>query len=292
MRAFLCGSGLGAMGLPETCNAIIRLANRSHTLKVVYLGTATYDLPEQATIQTKLLREAGCIVTCVDIALCDSEPDALEAIAQADVILGSGGNTLFAMDRFAATGVDRLLREASERGAVMCGGSAGAIMFFDGGHSDSGDPTSFKRAMVDHEVVRDDSSWKYIRVSGLGLLPGLLCPHLDQVQSNGVLRCTDFESMMLKHPGELGIGLDHWAALHIDGEHYKVISFEGKSGSVLPDGSFGVGGVPGLWTFEVVDGKVHTSLASNQGLLANLLRPAATIDLDPNEQVIRNINKI
>ena len=30
--------------------------------------------------------------------------------------------------------------------------------------------------------------WKYIRVSGLGLLPGLLCPHHDRTQSNGVLR--------------------------------------------------------------------------------------------------------
>ncbi len=46
--------------------------------------------------------------------------------------------------------------------------------------------------------------WDYIRVDGLGFVPGLCCPHHDRVQSNGVLRATDFDDMMLRHPTEVG----------------------------------------------------------------------------------------
>ena len=38
--------------------------------------------------------------------------------------------------------------QAADRGAVIGGGSAGAICWFDGGHSDSFDPDTFKGAML------------------------------------------------------------------------------------------------------------------------------------------------
>lgn len=44
-------------------------------------------------------------------------------------------------------------------------------------------------------------SWEYIRVEGLGFFPGLICPHHDKIQSNGVPRCEDLNSMLLRHPG-------------------------------------------------------------------------------------------
>jgi len=54
-------------------------------------------------------------------------------------------------------------------------------------------------------------AWDYIRVEGLGFLPGLVCPHHDKTQSNGVLRASDFDEMLMRHSSELGIGIDHWA---------------------------------------------------------------------------------
>jgi dipeptidase E len=56
----------------------------------------------------------------------------------------------------------------------------------------------------------------------LGFLPGLVCPHHDKVQSNGVLRAIDFDAMLLRHAGEQGICIDHWAALCVDGDAYEV----------------------------------------------------------------------
>ena len=70
-----------------------------------------------------------------------------ERVGKADVILVSGGNSLFACDRWNKIGLSPMLRAAMERGAVLTGGSAGAICWFDAGHSDSWDPDTFKYAM-------------------------------------------------------------------------------------------------------------------------------------------------
>jgi hypothetical protein len=70
-----------------------------------------------------------------------------DLFSAADIIAVSGGNTLFGVNRWKRLGVDTMLREASERGAVMVGGSAGAICWFDGGHSDSFDPTTVRACM-------------------------------------------------------------------------------------------------------------------------------------------------
>jgi dipeptidase E len=59
-----------------------------------------------------------------------------EMLEGADIILVSGGNTLFAVDRWKLCGIDAAISRAASRGAVLCGGSAGAICWFDAGHSD------------------------------------------------------------------------------------------------------------------------------------------------------------
>jgi dipeptidase E len=121
-----------------------------------------------------------------------------------------------------------MFKKAAERGAVLAGGSAGAICWFEGGHSDSGDPDSYRvppppppessapppekkqrrespAEKISGEAAEKDSkkAWEYVRVPGLGLFPGLCCPHHDKVQSNGVLRAVDFEGMMKRHHGEV-----------------------------------------------------------------------------------------
>jgi dipeptidase E len=43
------------------------------------------------------------------------------------------------------------------------------------------------------------TSWEYVRVEALGILPGLVCPHFDKTQSNGVLRAADFDAMLKRY---------------------------------------------------------------------------------------------
>ena len=150
LKGLFVGSGSDGLNEAQVSSAIIALANKpAPSVNVLYVGTATYDLPGPRQRQTARFEEAGCAVRALELV--DVAPDRAQlasSVAAADVIIVSGGNTLFAVDRWVRLGVDALLREAMQRGAVLTGGSAGAICWFDGGHSDSMDPDSYKASML------------------------------------------------------------------------------------------------------------------------------------------------
>ena len=117
-----------------------------------------------------------------------------------------------------------------------------------------------------------------MRVSGLGFLPGIICPHADKVQSNGLLRILDFDDMLLRHRGERGICIDHFAALVVDGDDFSVLSVADKPGSLAADGTRVTdrSGRPGVWIKDVEeDGTITTAPAPLEGKLASILRSAA-----------------
>ena len=303
-----CFVGSGSDGLNDAlvCETIIGQTGKAAPV-VLYLGTATYDLAGPRSRQTERFVAAGCTCTTIDLAGDTSTWPSAEEMATlvgaCDIIIVSGGNTLWAIDRFHTAGLTPLLRDAMGRGAVLAGGSAGAICWFDAGHSDSMDPDSYKAAMLGAEDTGKDESggafageakpWEYVRVACLGFLPGLVCPHYDKVQSNGVLRATDFDGMMLDHAGETGIGIDHWAALLVDGADYAVLSLPGKPGSVLPDGTHSPeqAGVPGCWELHVVgEGVVERKVIPSKGKLSDLLKHATEIVPDERCDVSRRDN--
>src|SRR5690606_33251849 len=63
--------------------------------------------------------------------------DGKRKIEWADLIYVGGGNTLMMMKKWRRFGVDELLKEAFDKGKVLCGVSAGSICWFDFGISDS-----------------------------------------------------------------------------------------------------------------------------------------------------------
>jgi dipeptidase E len=297
IKGVFCGSGSDAMFDPRMCKTILELVDKpTEEIHVVYLGTATYDISQFRTRQTQRFVEAGCQVHPLKVV--DQIPENMhELIDEADIIVVGGGNTLFALDRWHRLGLIPTIRRAMERGCVLTGGSAGAICWFDGGHSNAADPDTFKQFRME-KFGRDSSinvvdeiyatssdeikDWKYIRVSAMGFLPGLVTPHHDRVQSNGVLRAYDFDDMLLENPGERGIGIDHWAALVVDGPNYRVVSLEDKEGTLSDDGEFvdDGSGVPGVWIKEAVDGKVVARVCPPEGKLTDILRVATNIQED------------
>ncbi len=73
------------------------------------------------------------VCVCTECRCATSNPSAEEMhskIENAHVILVSGGNTLYATDRWTALGLRDIFRSAMERGTVMTGGSAGAICWY------------------------------------------------------------------------------------------------------------------------------------------------------------------
>ena len=266
LRGLLCGSGAG-LAAPGMAELVVELVGReAAAIEVLYLGTATYDRAEARERQTGRLAELGCTVATLDVALESPPAEVIEEhIARADVLAVSGGNSLYAVDRWVDLAIDHLLRAAIDRGAVICGGSAGAICWFDGGHSDSMDPTSYRQPVADDDPRATD--WRYLRVDGLGVLPGLLCPHYDVTQRNGVLRAADFEQMLQRHAGETGLGLDDAAGLVLEGERYRIVA----AGE----------GEPAAWMMEADRSDVRCRRVEPAGSSSDILRPARSIEPDP-----------
>ena len=307
LRCLLAGSGSDMMNEEVVANTVLSMLPTSpskkhlQSVKVVYVGTASYDLNGPRQRQTEQFLKLGCVVKSLNVALSPLTPDDQILVNTADVLIFSGGNTLYAMDRWRLLGLDDLFRQAMERGVVLTGGSAGAVCWFQGAHSDSMDPKTWKGAMLStfsktgdesSEAPKDEDSaeaWPYIRIQGLGVLPGLVCPHHDKVQSNGSLRATDFDSMLLRYPNEVGICMDHFSALKIVGDSFRVLSLPDKDGSVLPNGDFSNDrkGRPGIWMKWVHNGKVRRRLCPSSGKLSELLLETTEVHTDPREEACR-----
>ena len=124
---------------------------------------------------------------------------------RADIIYVGGGNTLRLMNLFKRYGIVELLDNAKNRDCVLCGVSAGAICWNKYGNSDSRKFTS--------------ASTQLIKVTGLGYIDALYCPHYDTEPH----RQPDLKRMMKSTRG-VALAFDNCAALKIDGDKYEVLT--------------------------------------------------------------------
>lgn len=155
--------------------------------KALFVSTASSDSEGYTEAWKKIYEDKlGCTVDVLRLIKEKPMPSEIAAkIRQADIIYVGGGNTLMMMNLWRRLGVDELLREAYERGAVCCGASAGSICWFEYGVSDS-------------RQFKNKRSHEYIRVKGLGILKGLHCPHYDPVPSKTNWRLKGAEKLLKK----------------------------------------------------------------------------------------------
>ena len=209
--AIVASGGITKKGVTAFDREIIRLSGKKHP-KLLYLPTADSD----NELYWKHVRDRfGGLLKCqTDVLFLirqqPSRKEIREKILWADIVCVGGGNTLMMMRRWRHLGVDRLLKEAYRKGTVMCGVSAGAICWFESGHSDS-------------MWYYDPHAWAYIKVKGLGLVPGTFCPHYNG-STGRVPRRKRFAEMIRKSGG-FGIGVENDCAIEIiDGQYYKIVS--------------------------------------------------------------------
>mmetsp|Transcript_14414 Transcript_14414/g.20633 ORF Transcript_14414/g.20633 Transcript_14414/m.20633 type:complete len:320 (-) Transcript_14414:112-1071(-) len=230
----MVGAGCGAsLALPAIYNKVISLTSKSSSpsdVNVVYLGTASYDREDRFEAQTKGFKDAGCKIYKLNISEDDTVPEHSKMrqiiVDWADVVICSGGNTLYALIRWKELGVNLLLKEAAEKGVVLCGGSAGCVCWFSDIHTDSLRPDSVKnppKGMTPEEIA----NWHYERITGLGFVHALCVPHYDVAQSNGKKRAEDSDRLVLDNPELACIGIDEKAALVVVGDHVSCVSGDG-----------------------------------------------------------------
>ncbi len=213
MNKYIVAIGGGELCQLETLKIdqeIVALSGKKHP-KLLFIPTASSDAAGYVqVIQEVYGLRLGCTVDSLLLLREKPSRHEIEAkIRAADIIYVGGGNTLKMMNLWRRFGVDSLLRSAYERGAVLCGISAGAICWFESGHSDS---MSFYHP----------DNWQYIRVTGIKLLRGICCPHFDG-ETRGIKRKKSFSGMILKIGGH-GLAIDNRAAIIFCNDAYKIIS--------------------------------------------------------------------
>lgn len=200
------GGGSMAEGVTESIDReIVRLSGKKNP-SALFIPTASGDDPVYAENFRKVYGgKFGCKT---DTLLLLKNPPSLKDLKKkidgADIIYVGGGNTLMMMRRWRFLGIDKLLIKAATAGKVMAGTSAGAICWFNYGHSDS-------------EFYYHPDDWEWIRVKCLGILPFTTCPHCLKEG-----RMTHFIKMMKKNGG-VGIALDDCTAMEIKGNQFRIL---------------------------------------------------------------------
>lgn len=308
-RGILAGCGTTFFGTKYGASLLLEMTGKfkpnestkvEEPVLIAFIGTAGYDLDRKMKHHLIRLIEFGCDVREISVAdpgvskLREEDEKCLRE--DADIIFVSGGNSLYSIRRWEETGLDMVLKDIAitERGGrnvIFAGGSGGTICWFTSGHSGSAEPSTYLKATLLREADRgeeapESTEWPFIRVRGLGVLPGMVCPHYDMVGNNKVEREEDFKEMIKRHPSERGVAIDQWAAILFPGDGtYEVVSVPGK-GRENADSILDEGVLAGVYTLEVVPplGKVQRTTAPRKGQLSDLLRqPNGPLVKDPFE---------
>lgn len=184
---------------------ILELTGKKHP-KLLFIPTASSDSKGYCELIKKHFTRLEC--ESVDTLLLSQIHDKKEIenkILNTDAIYVGGGNTLRMMKTWRRLGVDDILRKAAEKDIVLSGISAGSICWFKYGNSDSKKFTS--------------GSDQLIKVTGLGLINALHCPHYN----TQVSRQKDLKRMMKNTPKLVGVALDDCSALEVVDDKYRII---------------------------------------------------------------------
>jgi dipeptidase E len=182
---------------------ILQLTNKKDPT-LLFIPTASYDSQNYYQVVNKHFMKLG-FSSVTPLYLSDkslTKKQIEKIILSHDAIYVGGGDTLRMMNIWRKIGVDRMLKQAYEQGVVLSGLSAGSICWFGYGNSDS----------------RKFSSNRLIKVTGLGLIDALHCPHYDAEPH----RQADLKRMM-KTTSKIAIALDNCAALEVVDNTYRII---------------------------------------------------------------------
>jgi dipeptidase E len=188
-------------GNDAICDLIVELAE-SPKPRICLLPTASGDPEDQIARFRRVFSERDCIPQVISLFRLGENPvDLREELLNQDVIYAGGGSMVNLIAIWRAHGLDEILRECWREGILICGQSAGAMVWFQGGITSSqGEPS-----------VAD----------GLGLLPGSACVHYltEPVRRRRFLRAIAAGEL------EPGLGLeDQTGALFEDTELAETVS--------------------------------------------------------------------
>jgi dipeptidase E len=196
---------MGGVLAPDTGNfkleAYIASASGAARPRICYVATASGDDPAHvARVYEAYGRLDARLGTLPFFRR--TPADLRAALFEFDVVHVGGGNTRSMLAVWRDWGFDVVLREAYERGILLCGSSAGAICWFEAGVTDSiaGDLTP---------------------MNCLGFLAGSNCPHYDGEKD----RRPSYQRMVREGRIANGFACDDGVGLHfVDEKLARIVS--------------------------------------------------------------------
>ena len=187
---------------------IVKLSGKTHP-KTLFVPTASFEPPGYCERFKNLYEnELGAkvdVLHLLDNLLTQKEIE--EKINWADIIYVGGGDTGHMLKVWKSKHVDQLLKQAYEKGTLLCGLSAGAICWFKYGQSEI-------------ESAASEDGFDYIKLEGLGLLDAFHCPHYNEG------RREEMFYQMIQSSNHVGIALENNCAIAIIGDTYRILSSE------------------------------------------------------------------
>ena len=198
--------GRGTMYETGAIDAKIKELTGKNAPHFLFLGFATTCPDSYFRAVKRNFKALGCTVAQLTKKDLEQQTVVTQKMQDADIIYLGGGNTLRLMRTLRKYGLDDQIRRQYHSGKVIAGISAGAIALARFGLSD----------------VRkhDDGSGKYVRVSGLDLLPMLFCPHYNTQPA----RQNDLPRMLKRTPRLPAVCADDGAALVVSDATIQAVS--------------------------------------------------------------------
>jgi dipeptidase E len=137
---------------------------------------------------------------------------AVEFVKWADIIYVGGGDTISMIKLWKETGFDKLLESARECNKVLCGVSAGAICWFESGHT------------LNPEYLKKEINEIY----GLGFINAYFSPHSNYEGKLESIKQT------LKHTNKIGVLLSNCCAFVIVDDKFKVLKSDASNYGIYP----------------------------------------------------------
>ena len=208
----------------EIDKRMIKLTGKEHP-KIVFIGAAHGDDESRFLVIKKYFSDDfGCEVenlNLIDDSKRPNKDDLQKIILRTDIIYIGGGNVTYLMKVLSKTGVDKLLRQAYDKGIIMAGNSAGGCVWFDYYGNDEDDDF-------------DGTFETFCPKKALGFVHGYFEPHWDTKPEEGIAKDSvsknDVQRMLTKN-NISGYGVDEGAALMIqtDGDKQTITEIISKN---------------------------------------------------------------
>lgn len=144
---------------------IVNMSEKEHP-NLLFIGLASSYSDSYYDLIKKIYKNLGCECAYLKKKNVINNPDIVKnKILNADIIYIGGGDTIKLMEVVKEYEIDKLLKEAYEKGTVLAGISAGGILLSKEGYSDS-------------LILRGESN-NYTFIDGLGFTNISFCPHYN-----------------------------------------------------------------------------------------------------------------